>query len=120
LNIHPDNQLRLSTDSIGTFDLAVVLLIDREWTFVDNAFDALKCLRHHFPDIHAPSFVRAVATCDACLSGDLVGDSARAAMVVAAMEAGFRFEVISDPMQAWERRIELEAEAGLRAIFSEN
>jgi hypothetical protein len=37
-----------------------------------------------------------------------------------AMEAGFRFEVISDPMQAWERRIDLEAEAGLRAIFSEN
>jgi hypothetical protein len=35
------------------------------------------------------------------------------------MEAGFRFEVISDPIQALERRTELEAEAGLRAILSE-
>jgi hypothetical protein len=119
MNIHPGNQLRPSTNSIGDFDSAVLLLIDGEWTFIDNAFDALKCLETHFPDIHAPSLVRAIATCDACLTGRLVGDSARAALVVAAMEAGFRFEVISDPIQALERRTELEAEAGLRAILSE-
>ena len=117
MNIHSDNQLRPSAGSIGDFDSAVVLLIDGEWTFVDNAFDALKCLRTHFPDIHAPSFVRAITTCDACLSGKLVGDAARAALIVASMEAEFRFEIIDDPMQALERRIELEAEADFAQSF---
>jgi hypothetical protein len=119
MNIHPGNQPRPSPNSIGDFDSAVVLLIDGEWAFVDSAFDALICLQRHFSDIHAPSFVRAIATCDACLTGRLVGDSARAALVVAAMEAGFRFEAISNPVLALERRTDLEAEAGLRAILSE-
>lgn len=85
--------------------------------FVENTAQARACLEHRFAEPDAPCFARAVATCDSCLSGKLQGAAARAALVVAAMEAGCPFELIDDPVQALEgvggRRVEMTAQRGI-------
>jgi len=59
-----------------------------------------------------------MATCEACIAGQTNGAAARVAFVVAAMEVGFLFEVIEDPLSALETRTELAVEQGLPPSFS--
>lgn len=99
------------------FDAAVVLHIGDERLFLDNVEDARRCLEQMFPDATGASYQRALAACEACLANIGTAAAARIMMVVAAMEAGFRFEVIEDPEQALELKTEIEAEAGLRAVL---
>lgn len=99
------------------FDATIFLLIEGQWVFVSNAKQALDCLQQRFPDTSGPSFIRAVTTCEACLAEMATPQSAQVTLVVAAMEAGFPFEVIEDASEALERRTDLEAEAGLRTIL---
>lgn len=101
------------------FDAAVVLTMDGQVQFIEDAAQARRCLVDRFPDADGPSFKRAMTACDDCLLGRGSGAAARIMFVVAAMEAGFPFEVIDDPGRALERRTDLAAEAGLLSILSD-
>lgn len=101
----------------NAFDVAVILTVDGQLLFVEDVGDARKLLLERFPDPDGPSFKRALSACDACLLGSSSGATARIMFIVAAMEAAYPFEVIEDAARAFERRIELEAELGLRSIL---
>jgi len=103
-----------------SFDVAVVLTIEGEPVFVDDVSTARACLIERFPDADGPSYRRALAACDASLLGHSSGEVSRIVFVVAAMEAGFPFEVIEDAANALERRTEIEALRGLRSLLLEH
>lgn len=99
------------------FSNPVFLQMPDEWICVADATQALECLQERFTDQSGPSYQRAIAAAQAAISGAGPMELARVTLVVAAMEAGFQFEVIDDEVQAFERQIELEAENGLRSIL---
>jgi hypothetical protein len=117
MNARTDHTAFVPSITPSAFDAAVILTIEDEPVFVDDAAGARMCLIERFPDSDGPSFKPALAACDACLLGGSSGAVARIMFVVAVMEAGFPFEVIEGPAHALERRTELEAEAGLRSIL---
>jgi hypothetical protein len=117
MNARTNQSAFLPTIPQSAFDAAVILTIEDEPVFVNGAAGARTCLVERFPDPDGPSFKRALAACDTYLLGGTSGAVARIMFVVAAMEAGFPFEVIEDAAHALERRTELEAEAGLRSIL---
>lgn len=109
----------LDARQFHAFDVAVILQISGQSIFIETVEQARDCLREHFSDQGGPSFVRAVAACENCLLGSGSLTAARATFVVAAMEAGYAFEVIEDQVAAFEKKVELEAENGLRTLFSD-
>jgi hypothetical protein len=104
MNARTDRTAFLPPIPQRAFDASVILTIEDEPVFVDGAAGARTCLVERFPDPDGPSFKRALAACDTCLLGGSSGGVARMMFVVAAMEAGFLFEVIEDAAHALERR----------------
>lgn len=102
------------------FDIPVVIMLDTSWVYLENARTALHYLETRFPDSDAPSCRRAIVACVDCISGTGSGAGARATFVVAAMEAGYQFDVIDDPEIALERKTDFEAEIGLASILRVN
>lgn len=90
-----------------------------ERVLLDNMNDARLCLETRFPEPWRASCQRALTACEACRTGVSTAYTGRVTLVVAAMEAGFRFEVIDNPELALELRTEIEAERGLRSILTE-
>ena len=117
-NAHPmTDTVEAASRSSLAFDSPVFLRLHDHWIFIDAVVAARHCLLDHFPDKQGPSHARALCACDLVLSGNGPSELARTTFVVAAMEAGFLFEIIDDAALAYERRIELEAENGLRSIL---
>lgn len=87
---------RTTMNKRGAFDAAVVLEIDGERFFVADAGIAKMLLETRFPYKHGPSYKRALDACVAFAAGIGTTAAVRVTLVVAAMEAGFRFEVIED------------------------
>lgn len=96
-----------------TFTCVVALEIGGRWRFVETADQALKCLREEFTGHDGPSLRRALNTWEAVAAGLVPAEGLRAAFVVAAMEAGFPFEVHKRDETLLERRIGVEAENAL-------
>lgn len=95
----------------------MLVLLNNNWVYLENAKSAIDCLLTRFPDPDAPSCRRAIAACADCIAGTGSGAGARATFVVAAMEAGYRFDIIDDPEIALERKSDFEAEIGLASIL---
>lgn len=100
-----------------TFSHVVAVRIGGRWHFVETADQALKCLRDEFAGPLGPSFTRALNTCDAVSAGLVPADGLRAAFVVAAMEAGYPFEVHKRDHTLMERRVAAEAENALTEML---
>lgn len=105
---------RLSPDA---FSCPVFVEIDDEWMCIEGATQASVCLSLRFRTERGPSFRRALAACSAAVDGTGPIEMARVTFVVAAMEAGYRFDIIGEDAEALERRIELEAQNGLLSIL---
>jgi hypothetical protein len=99
------------------FDTPVVLEIDGNRFFLSSVDDARECLDAYFPAKTDPSYKRAVETCASCRAGIGTADAARVTLIVAAMAAGYRFEVIEDRQRALELLTEIEVEKGLRSAL---
>lgn len=99
------------------FDIPVVLEIDGDRFFLSSVEDARECLEAHFPEKSGPSYKRAVETCAACRVGIGTADAARVTLIVAAMAAGYRFEVIEDRQRALELLTDIRAEKALRSAL---
>lgn len=112
-----EKALRVTRLSRFAFDAAVMLEINGDRIVLDNMEDAEFCLANRFPEPWRASCQRALGACEACRTGTGTATAVRVTLVVAAMEAGFRFEVIDDPELALERRTEIEAEKALRSIL---
>ncbi|RYE51919.1 MAG: DUF982 domain-containing protein [Hyphomicrobiales bacterium] len=96
-----------------TFTHVVALEIDGRWRFVETVDQALECLHEEFIGHDGPSFRRALNTCEAVFAGLVPAEGMRAAFVVAAMEAGYPFEVHARDQTLLERRIDVETENAL-------
>jgi hypothetical protein len=73
---------------------------------IRNTSDALSCLAHRWPGkSNNPSYRRALRDCEAALNGDMSEASARAALIVAAMASGLRYEVHDDELGPLEAEI---------------
>lgn len=105
--------------SSAPFSHPVPIRIGDNWVCVEDARQSHECLLTRFEDQSGPSWKRALAAGDAAVGDNGSGEHARVTLIVAAMEAGYRFEVLDDDMLAFERRIELEAENGLLSILDE-
>ena len=105
--------------SSAPFPHPVLIRIGDDWMCVEDARQSRECLLTRFEDQSGPSWKRALAAGDAAVGDNGSGEHARVTLIVAAMEAGYRFEVLDDDMLAFERRIELEAENGLLSILDE-
>lgn len=99
------------------FTHPVFIEIDAEWICVEDAMQSQGCLTARFRDQSGASFKRALEACDAAIRRTGPVEMARVTLVVAAMEAGYRFEIIGDDAEAFERKIELETETALRSIL---
>jgi hypothetical protein len=119
MNLWTDHAAFRPLPSHRAFDAAVVITIGSECLFIDTVETARRCLTERFPDADGPSYRRALTACQACLLSGASSATAQIAFVVAAMEAGFPFEVIEAADEALERRTEIEAEAALRSILSD-
>lgn len=100
------------------FNCPVFVEIDDEWICIEDVAQANDCLSLRFRTERGPSFRRALAACSAAIDGTGPIEMARVTFVVAAMEAGYRFDIIGDDAEAFERRIELEAQNGLLSILN--
>lgn len=100
-----------------TFDTPVVLEIDGDRFFLSSVDDARECLAAHFPEKSGPSYKRAVETCASCHAGIGTADAARVTFIVAAMAAGYRFEVIEDRHRALELLTDIKAETALQSAL---
>lgn len=95
--------------------MSLRLKIGGAWYYIADGRQAHECLNVDFPDIDAPSAVRARAVCAEFLAGNLPEEAARATLIVAAMEAGFQFET-GQTMELLERHLTQAAEEGIRTI----
>jgi hypothetical protein len=100
-----------------TFTRVVALQIRGRWHFVETADQALKILRDKFDGQNGASFQRALSTCEAVFAGLVPADGLQAAFTVAAMEAGYSFEVHDRDQTLLERRVAAEAENALIDMF---
>jgi hypothetical protein len=100
-----------------TFTHVVALQIGGRWHFVETADQARQCLRDEFDGHDGPSFQRALSTCEAVIAGLVPADGLQAAFTVAAMEAGYSFEVHDRDQTFLERRVAAEAENALTDMF---
>jgi hypothetical protein len=100
-----------------TFPRVVALQIGGLWHFVETADQARQCLRDKFGGHDGPSFQRATSTCKAVFAGLVPADGLQATFTVAAMEAGYPFEVHDRGQTLWERRVAAEAENALTDMF---
>ena len=87
------------------FDKIVALKFGLEWVPVESAEHALNCLCELWPDTSGPSYHRAVRNCQAYLAGEATMLAARASFMVAAMEAGLRFETYPDHLAFMDAQI---------------
>lgn len=85
------NQPRADADT--PFDAPVSILLDGHRIVIADAMQAHACLLRQFADRAAPSYVRALNTCEAFLAGTGKVAGVQATFVVAVMEAGISFEV---------------------------
>jgi hypothetical protein len=90
---------------VASFDKIVAVKFGEEWVPVDSADLAMNCLRELWPDTSGPSYHRAVRNCQAHLAGDATMLAARASFMVAAMEAGFPFEIYLDHLAFMDAQI---------------
>lgn len=104
-----------STAPAFEFAQVIALKIDDGWHYVAGARQALECLNSEFPDIDAPSAKRAIAAVEAFLAGKGPENAARITFVVAAMEAGFKFEA-GVGTELMEEHLTEAAEASLRGL----
>ena len=74
-------------DEIVTIDCGGKLLA------ISDAKAARRCLLEDFSNKNAPSYLRALAMCEAFLDGNGTATGVQATFIVAVMEAGFPFEV---------------------------
>ena len=95
------------------FAHVIALQIGGRWHFIETADQALHCLREEFTADDRPSFNRALNTWDAVCAGLVPIESFSAAFIVAAMEAGYPFEVHHDDEALVERRVAAMAENAL-------
>jgi hypothetical protein len=100
-----------------TFTRVVALQISGRWHFVETADQARQCLRDKFDGHDGPSFQRALSTCETVFAGPVPADGLQAAFTVAAMEAGYPFEVHDRDQTLLERRVDAEAENALADLF---
>jgi hypothetical protein len=94
----------------SSFDRVVGIKLGQDWHLIENASDALVYLRERWPQPGGPSCLRAIANCEALLSGAGAIEAARASLVVAAMEAGLEFEVHKDEFEFLELQVAMVAE----------
>jgi hypothetical protein len=80
------------------WDKTIALTLDGERVVVGTVETAVQLLTERWPDTSGPSYRRALANSQAALTDKSMGRSARVAFVVAAMEAGLRFEVFEDEL----------------------
>jgi hypothetical protein len=93
------------------FDRVVGIKLGQDWHLIENATDALAYLHERWPQAAGPSCLRAIANCEALLSGLGSVEAARASFVVAAMEAGLQFEVHEDEFEFLELQVAMVAES---------
>ena len=99
------------------FAHVIALQIDGRWHFIETADQALHCLRKEFTASDGASFKRALSTWDAVYAGLVPVESFSAAFIVAAMEAGYPFEVHQENEALVERRVAAEAENALLDVL---
>ena len=116
MNEHSIDPVANTDASRLKFDQTVCLMIDGGWTYIETGEEALACLEDLFPDQGAPSYLRAHAACSAFVEAKGSMEGARATLIVAAMEAGFPFEV-GDSLELLERLAVEAAHEGLQAII---
>lgn len=75
------------------FDEIVMINIGGKRLAISDAEGARTCLLEDFADQDAPSYRRALATCEAFMDGNGTATGAQATFIVAVMEAGLPFEV---------------------------
>jgi len=96
------------------WDRLVSIKIADEWLPIRDSEVAWTCLQERWPRVRGPSYRRAVATCEAALAGEFPAVAARAAFVVAAMEAGLQFSLHKDEFDFLEQKIAGVAEDSAR------
>jgi hypothetical protein len=96
------------------FDEVVALQLVGGWIAVRTAVDALHVLEDRWAEECGPSYSRALAACKAFLEGEGPMLTARVTLCVAAMEAGFPFELYKDQMAFMEAEIASMSEDDLR------
>jgi hypothetical protein len=105
------------TPAHHNFTRVVALQIGGRWHFVETADQARQCLRDKFDGHDGPSLQRALSACEAVFAGLVPADGLQAAFTVAAMEAGYPFEVHERDQGLLERRVDAEAENALADMF---
>lgn len=75
------------------FEEGVTIDFGSKRLVISDAEAARTCLLEDFIDQGAPSYRRALATCEAFMDGNGTAAGAQAIFMVAVMEAGFPFEV---------------------------
>jgi hypothetical protein len=95
------------------FETVVAVRIDGHWHFVESAEQALRCLNESFPGTHGASHARALATYALFRGGQVPVRSLQAAFVVAAMAAGYPFEILQRDEMLLERMVSAAAEEAL-------
>jgi hypothetical protein len=88
-----------------SWDRLVSIKIAGEWLPIRDSEAAWTCLQERWPRVRGPSYRRAVATCESALAGEYPAVAARAAFVVAAMEAGLQFSLHKDEFDFLEQKI---------------
>ena len=87
------------------WDRLVSITVADEWLPIRDSEAAWTFLQERWPRVRGPSYRRAVATCEASLAGEAAPVAARAAFVVAAMEAGLQFSLHRDEIDFLEQKI---------------
>jgi hypothetical protein len=87
------------------FDKLIAVEIEGEWLTVQTVDEALRLLQTRWPANGGPSYLRAVASAQSALGGEGSVMGASATFAVAAMEAGFRWELHEDPLAFAESRV---------------
>jgi hypothetical protein len=82
----------------AAWDKTVAIAYGEERVIVRTVSAAMQLLTERWPDTSGPSYRRALSNCQAAIADEGLGRAARVAFVVAAMEAGLRFEVFEDEL----------------------
>ncbi len=88
-----------------SWDRLVSVKIADEWLPIRDCEAGWTFLQERWPRVRGASYRRAVATCEAALAGEVTAVAARAAFVVAAMEAGLQFSLHRDEFDFLEQKI---------------